>query len=1210
MTPPTPSANDLLRFLSKKPQTVNLVVNAVPLTVVATAQVNQSNLLYPLAELTIDNTTDWSEAVAGRLFSIGTAPGTHNVTWGVLRRDAGGSTLYFDAKMAGDPGYARDIHQLIDDNQYISVYDARPAWGWWSSIRNGTFYKFWDRRFTASESQPRPIVRLGPHPRAVVDEDTGLARVTLTADTFYFPGRSYFDHAWAAASGTIISEDADTLVADFPPGCHEVSYEVTDTKGRTTLAYRKVFVNGPGFQPFAGTSPGLGRYRITGEPECVQNRVGCTLTFTVAGAVEPGDLYPGQMFCLSLEQTFADGESLDNPDASAHTFIGYTSELSTRTERGVRETTIRLYSPMTLAAYVPVAEQTIIEKNPPTNWTEVRPVLANVVGYYYYLVALHAPYLLDHHDFDFDEDLLDLKRKAAEFTRGKDLGGHLKQLATWLNGDGVIGSRTDGTTRMLRHPFYMDNDELEELPDQFTWTPGTIRRSLEHTLMDRFETGQGYAGGWARDGAKTLAHKAVAPGFIPSQAPGYSTLEDTTIPYVSDAQAKLRIRALAGYHHARMNPRTRPAPTLVDRNLNVAQAVDVDRWHVFNVPASYDTLGEGWVQERRLPTQVTWRWGTAEGTQITIEWEVLTRGFPGQLIPLNKGGAKVWQARAVPEGFVYSRPMPNLSLLLPVMFVWNATLRLGRSFNFAKRQATWRLQADNGAFVPTRCVELVPDSAYFSDPNNPLEAYVLAYDADAGTLTLYHIPDCFTEPATFDPLETWIGVDDGGFFGDAAVLVDTQTAGYVVVMWRNRAGTHVYRSTDYGATWDAGETFGHADPQVGEVVPVPLGAALYDERLIFTAHEGDQDSEGNFIYFVYTASSTGGSISKINNPTGWRVNPGGAALFSTTNAVVGLIKPEPPAPTTALSPVTFEEGDAPPEPGYPHYTIVGSHGAPTGSDGIYEFAGERQAFADFDSAFGGTGANGVAVNVTVDLTAFYTFDSVTFDADATNVSATGKRTVITVTAQDDAGATVGTPKTIEIEGAWPDNDSYTVTAAEMGLTTEEVWYLVVSVDIQWASIGGSTTATVFLDNIDIDATLVAYETQRALHSLNPSTGTYTLRNSHQLLPFHYFGIAADNSEATCIGRDEDGLRTTLLTTEDSGITWQKNQRVDGVVGCKRRSNVIYGGDFADVVLLFGYDILAISLDGGRTGYNALGDLPTRFDHVGRIDGVEGVIPSA
>lgn len=1208
MTPPTPSSNDLLRFLSKKAQTVNLIVNAVPLNPVATAQVDQAELLYPLAELSIDNAeVDWlTEAIAGRLFSIGIAPNTTNVTWGVLRRDAAADTLYMDAKMAGDPGYARDIHQLIQNNHFITVYDARPMWGWWSSIRNGVFYKFWDRRFTNAESYPRPVVRLGTHPRAAADPDSGLARITINADTFHWPGSSYFDHEWTVIGGTLISQDVNTLVADFPPDCHEVRYRVTNTSGRSTIAYRKVFVNGPGFQPFAGTSPGLGRYQVIGEPECVQNRVGCTLTFTVAGAIEPGDLYPGQMFCITLDQTFASGETLDNPDATAHTFIGYTSELTTRTERGVRETTIRLYSPMTLAAYVPVAEQTIIEKNPPSNWTEIRPMLANIPGYFYYLTALHVPPMIDAHDFDFQReplDLLDLKRKAAEFTQGKDLGSHLKQLATWLDGPGIIGSRSDGTTRMLRHPFYMDDDELEELSDQFTYPPGAIRKSLEHTLMDRFETGQSYAGGWARNGSKTLAHSAVSPGFIPSQAPGYGTLEDTTVPYRSDEQVKLRIRALSGYFHAHVNARTRPAPTLLDRNLNVVQAVDVDRWHVFDIPPSYDALGEGWVQERRLPTQVTWRWGTSEGTLITVGWEVLTRGFPGQLIPQNKNGAQVWQARAVPEGFeVYNRPMPNLNLLLPVMFVWNDTRRLARSLNFARRQTTWRLQTKDGAFVATCSVELVPDSAYFSDPNDPLEAYVLAFQENTGALRLYHVPDCLADPAEYDELETFIAVDDGGFFGDATVLVDPLTAGYIVVMWRNRAGTHVHRSEDYGVTWDAGEIFGHLDPvNNGEIIPVPLGAALYDERLMFTAHDGETDADGNFIYYAFTASVKDGAISKISNPTGWRVNPGGVALNSTTSAIIGLIRPEPPETEDPLETVTFTPGDS-----YPHYSISG-----TGqTSGVNEFAGAYRAFSSHNTAgIGGTGTGpgGVAVNVDVDLTADYTFTSVTFDTSFVNTGAGGRRAILRVTLLDAAGAEIASYSPDEL-GDFP-ADTFTILASELGVTTEEVRRVVVSVELLWDS-AGSETITVFVDDIDISATLVTYETERALHTLNPSSGAYTKRNSFQMLPFHYRGIGADGGGVTCIVRDETGLRTTLLTSNDGGATWQKRQRVDGVVGCKRRSSVVYGAGFADVVLLFGYDLLAISLDGGITGYNALGDLPARLDYVGRIDGITGVIPSA
>jgi hypothetical protein len=57
--------------------TIRPVWNAVPLVTVATAQINQASFAYPLAVVTVDNTSaDWLTKVKSNMaFSIGTSPG-------------------------------------------------------------------------------------------------------------------------------------------------------------------------------------------------------------------------------------------------------------------------------------------------------------------------------------------------------------------------------------------------------------------------------------------------------------------------------------------------------------------------------------------------------------------------------------------------------------------------------------------------------------------------------------------------------------------------------------------------------------------------------------------------------------------------------------------------------------------------------------------------------------------------------------------------------------------------------------------------------------------------------------------------------------------------------------------------------------------------------------------------------------------------------
>lgn len=1201
MTPPVPSSNDITRLSSKRRQITRLIVNAVPSQVVTSARVNMASISYPLANVTVDSTDgDWlTEGLAGRRFGIGTAPGLSDIADGVLRFNVSSTIAYIDPRYAGQGGHSRDIAQLIANDHYLSIFADYPAYGVQSSIRSGIFYKLWDQQFVSASRDPSPIINLGTYPRT---DATTTAQVTINADVFHFAGRSYSSHAWSAPTGTIDSSDADSATITFPPGCHEVRYRQTDTRGKSTTVNRKVFVNGPGFRPLCGTiGTAVGQYRFI-RADCTQDRTGYTITLTIGGPVDPGDFYPGQLFALHEIASWADGETLDNPDAVAHTFIAYLGETGLSTTPDSKEVTLTLYAPMTLADKIVVPKQTIIQKAAPTNWSEVIPALANPVGYAWYLAELHAPYLLHNHDFDFDPAFILLRRQAAEFAGSDSLGAHLQQLAGWLNGPGVVGSRTDGTTRMLRHPNYMDTAERNALPLQWTYLPGQIRQRLDHTYRWWPTVGRAYAGSFASQGiGSTVAHRAVAPGFINTQAPGETSLEDTIVPYTGTlSDVMLRTMALSGYHLAAQNARTQIEPTLVDRNLDVAQPVDLDRRYVFDIPATYDALGEGWSNVRRWPTEVRRVW-TGEGKDITVSWEPETFGYPGQNVPYNSGAGGLWLSRYVPDGFQpYAPLMPVLGYTPDVMTAWGSSLRDGWTNNFATPNATFERIITGG--LGTVFAALNTHSPYFSDPADPLYRPTLIYNGNDLALYNVQLPLVINDSPILTLLNTWLSVNDAaetGFKGHAALVIDRETADFWVFAYRNFAGTHVYRSTDGGANWDAGVRFGHADPvNVGETTPVPMALAVFDERIVLTASDGTQDDDDQFIYSVYTAVGSG-SFTKVDNPTGYRVAPASICLTSATNAVVGLYRDAAPEPDDALDVVDFEVSG-----GYPNYTVSGTGQA----SGVDEFAGQRWAYSSFDSSVGGTGAGGVAVNVVVDLTAFYTLNAVTFDVGHVFTSVTGPSGALVITARDAEGTELRT-FTETFDSAFPDETEHSFTAEEMGMAGLHIWELVVSVQLAWASVGVETI-TVQVDNIDIDATLVNYATDRALHTLNLSGPTYTRRQSFQLLPsLSHFGLAYGGQSnlvlAICV--DENGDDTWLLRSTDNGANWTKIRSVPGFIGLKVAADMTINGTLRDVAILFGSNRLHVSINGGLSSHDAQGDYASTVGPLNRIEGVAGIL---
>lgn len=1173
-----------------------LTVNAVPLTIVASAQIAQATFVYPLADINVDNVSaDWlTEGLAGRLVMVGTAPGLHDITVGVLRANVTSGNLKIDPRYSGEPGsFPKDIQQLLADNLYVSIVKFRPPYGLMSSIRKSVFYKNWDTTFSTSARYPSPIVRLGPHQQADVNPSTGLARFTIDVDPYYWTGSSYSAHQWGLDGQTQISASASQLVVDCEPGCHEISYALTDSRGKVTIAYRYLFANDDTEYP-----PLNDLYPM--DIDCTQDRRGCSFNVTLHSPLASADtVFPGQLWLMTTTPQWGSytPDDLDDPEGVVTNFIGYVTEGGLRMARGVRETRVTLESPVKMAGHVPIEKQITIESKTPANWAEVTSTLSNPVGTFWYLSALHAGFLINGHDFYFDSFILSLRRQIHNLDSDVTLGGQLEQLSRYLDGEGNIGSDASGATWMLRHPAYFATSSRNALDTQWAWVVGDLDGELERPLRFRPTVGKTIGGAFSFNGT-TQAARALAPGYVRSQAGGELTMDDTT---VTAAGGQARINEIVGFHHARQNMRSAAFQFAVNGLMDVAEPCRLDRWHTFTLAAGYDPLGDGWTAARFIPLQVTRRWSGPGGRrfEVTVEAEPESFGYPGITLPQNPGAANMWGAIPAPAYFEpYREKTPDLELDIPVMTAWNNVFEHARSFNIGEPQTSWSYMRGD-----VLSADLDWHSDYFGDPADPLGLYVLTYDTAAEELILYYVPEIRDAALTFNELNTWSSsvLESDGFRSQARVICSREEADFLFVAWRIEAGIFIDRSTDAGANWEGQQFIGDntADPSS---IGFPVGIAVYDERQVVIAKDGTTDADGNFVYFVYTASTKGGSFTKINNPSGWSCLLSSIALRDASNALVPLYEPAAPEPDDPLETVTFEELDTPAEAGYPNWAITGNQGPPAGSNGPVEVGSDWRAYADFDSSTGGTGANELSVTVTVDLTAFYIFNSVTFDTSYVNIlgSITGPYSSITVTALD-AEANVIKQYIDDIEGAWPDDSPYTVTAADLGLTGQQIWYVRVSVMIGWSAIGSSTTATIYLDDIDIDADLVDYQTNRALHTLALGGPTYTQRDTFQLLPFHPYGIAVDSTSSSTvmlIARDEDGNQPYLLLSTNGGADWTKIRRVDGYVGLKR------GGD---IVIAFGYNKLSASNDGGVTGYNMLGNWSAVMRQVGRIEGVAGVL---
>jgi hypothetical protein len=685
------STADQTRLRGHK-HTLRAVLNAVPLVTVATAQINQSAFSYPLAQLTVDNTSaDWLTKVkAGMAFSIGTAPGGSDVTWGVVRRTPAASTFYMDAKSVGDPGYARAIHTPLADNYYITIYKHRPPWGIYSSIRSGVFYKNWDTAYSGQTASPEPIIRIGKHRADFVDSDSGLATFTFTADAYTW-NKTVSSYAWDVDGGTITvgTSSTQSITVTFPVGFYVVTCTVVDSAGKTRTAYRYVFANSRDrsspYSPFSYRH----RCRFTRDTQDFNGR---EMSIDILGDLDTNEIYPGQAMLLTEVARYGNHgiEPLDDETGLVTNFIGYIPSKSIDVSRKFKLTSIPLESPITAAKGVPSAVQELTESPAPANWTQCTKILSNPVGAAYYCMAYHAPFMIDGHDLEFDTYLLNLRFLGHQYG-SRDIQSQLSGLAERFLGN--IGCRSDGTIRMVRNPMYITNAFRSENDVKWQWDKRDFTNQYQRETAWRMEYGTVYGYAFSYSGEpEGTPYASIAPGRAAAQGVG----QDEMTPFiVISADGQPEANRITGHHFAYVDNAT---PSLVldaFRNLDIAEPCNMDEWHQSDLLARYDPEGVGF-SDRGIAVRVTRNWSDKGSTLKHISVELLpeTFGQPGVTLPVNRGGADnfyldEWNPYQEDH---YEPPMPDLGLNIPIMLAGNSAGLMGRSQSFDEPNVQWEKQ--------------------------------------------------------------------------------------------------------------------------------------------------------------------------------------------------------------------------------------------------------------------------------------------------------------------------------------------------------------------------------------------------------------------------------------------------------------------------------------------------------------------------------------
>lgn len=217
-------------------------LSPIPDTIIATSRINQAAFSYPLAQLTVDTTSNWTSVAAGMTVYVGSTSGAHDR--GIYRvRKAGNSTTLFIAETSsGDPGLMPQSIRTAGfaNNDYITVLQRWDLWSVLPKINPTTavIYEDYDLTPGTYNTTPPPLTYIyinGIRNHLATYIETSTLAITAVASVTKWPtsSGSTVSYAWTvpgAWTGVSGSTSA-TLTASAPPGNYTLKCVITDSIG-------------------------------------------------------------------------------------------------------------------------------------------------------------------------------------------------------------------------------------------------------------------------------------------------------------------------------------------------------------------------------------------------------------------------------------------------------------------------------------------------------------------------------------------------------------------------------------------------------------------------------------------------------------------------------------------------------------------------------------------------------------------------------------------------------------------------------------------------------------------------------------------------------------------------------------------------------------------------------------------------------------------
>lgn len=805
---------------------------------------------YPFVSLTVTWDGSASGVRIGQMTIV--RDGDTIVSYGIVRKDVSGGTLYISETPLGAHGLATNVELAIEVGHTVTVYNHHPLWSLNSRIAGNTFYKRWDVVYASQNEATHPVCNTGTWQAAILASGETTHRFTLPRNgvntSFGIGNDGSVDVTWTLPAGvTLVSGyalDDYVIEVDAVAGQHLISC-IADTGIPEHEAWLWLFV-----------ADGTSGYNLL-ETNAVtiesdnQNRLGRTLQLTVVGSDLQDTLYKGAGLLLREWPSY-NGDEL-SVGAGIDTFVGYIAELSFSHDGNIGSASVTVEAPLVYAQRVGQASQSLTEIANPTKWTECDDGFSNPRGFVYYLMKWTCPALLDMHDLDAPYETP--RRKYLECTN-KNVTANLQVVANYLAGS--IGSASDGATVLRANPLYMSNANRNAVESIWTILEQDIKAPFDYFRRLYNSFGDVRGGGFFFLGTATKP-KAAYAGRRWLQGAGATEMPNFTVTASEGISA---IREKVGHFAAEQNAEIQEIALDLLRNQDVIDPAYLC-WYALTVGATYDPFGIGFSGQRLLATEVSREWGVDNGgikKRIRLIGQVETFGQAAEELPIGnvRGISAGGWSLGTPVIFLpdSSGGVFGGSDSPAVAFIHSAEGKLAICFNYYAIQPEW---TDLSPYVDNETVndfDFDYGSAYFADGRDAASAlglYVLTMDGTAAHV--WYFGDVLNSPdATFISSST---LSDSTLTTEGRIACSETYPDLVLAVFKDNTGTRYSRSTDGGASFGALVRVGSAITDIESNENAPIGLVLDGQRQLLTAPNASAE------YGTYLATTAAGAFSKL-----------------------------------------------------------------------------------------------------------------------------------------------------------------------------------------------------------------------------------------------------------------------------------------------------------------------------------------------------------